>query len=427
MRHYDAPVPDALKILCTADLHVGRRPTRIGQDAAARACSAAAMFGEIVALAIRESVDLLAIAGDLVDRDNRYHEAFGPVESGLRELKSAGIEAVAVGGNHDFDVLPRLSDDVQGADLKLLGRGGKWESLDCCGGRLRVVGWSFPAAHHPADPMAGFAFARSAAPTLGLLHTQLDAPASPYAATTSAALAAAPVDAWLLGHVHAPLFRHPKSGPPLLYPGSPQALDPGETGDHGPWLLTLDAGDVTATQLPLSRVLYDALDLDCAGVTHSDDLDRLANRALGDWVDARRRPGLRFLRPRLRLTGRTKLHGKLSGWAKELTEQFDADATGSARVDSVTDATSPDFDLDDLARGRDLAGELARALIALQTGGEADLVGNAERGVAAVDQTPAYRPVTTDAADARGLLVRQAADLLATLLQHRHGPAGGAA
>ena len=422
-------MPDPLRILCTADFHVGRRPTRVGDEQAARACSAAAMFGEVVALAIREKVDLLAVAGDLVDRDNRYHEAFGPVESGLRDLKSAGIAAVAVGGNHDYDVLPRLADDVQGVDLKLLGRGAKWEESTLLDGRLRVVGWSFPAAHHPADPMASFTLGRSTVPTLGLLHTQIDAPASPYAPATSAALAAAPVDAWLLGHVHAPSLRRPISGPPLLYPGSPQALDPGETGDHGPWLLTLFAGDVTAKQLPLSRVLYDALDLDCAGVTHTDDLDRLANRALGDWVDARRRPGLRFLRPRLRLTGRTVLHGKLAEWAKELIDGFDADTTGSARLDAVTDATAPDFDLADLARGRDLAGDLARALIDLQSGGESEMVSNVERAVAAVDQTPAYRPVTTDApdaADARGLLVRQATDLLATLLQHRHAPAGGA-
>ena len=420
-------MPDPLRILCTADFHVGRRPTRVGDEQAARACSAAAMFGEVVALAIREKVDLLAVAGDLVDRDNRYHEAFGPVESGLRDLKSAGIAAVAAGGNHDYDVLPRLADDVQGVDLKLLGRGAKWEESTLLNGRLRVVGWSFPAAHHPADPMASFTLGRSTVPTLGLLHTQLDAPASPYAPTSTAALAAAPVDFWLLGHVHAPMLHRPKTGPPLLYPGSPQALDPGEVGEHGPWLIEL-GGEFSVRQIPLSRVRYDTVELDCTGLTHPDDLDKLAHRTLNDLIESHRRPGLRFTRPRLRLTGRTALHGKLRSWADELEQQYDCDATGFGHLDRVTDATAPDLDLADLARGRDLAGELARALIDLQGGGESELVQSAASRAAGVDETPAYRLVTTDeaAVDARKLLMNQGTELLVKLLSNRHTPAGGA-
>src|SRR5688572_5171381 len=105
-------MPGPLRILCTGDLHVGRRPSRLAEHIDARRCSCASVWNDIVEYALRERIDLLLVSGDWVDRENRFYEAFGPIERGLRVLDGAGIDTVAVAGNHDFDVLPRLADQL---------------------------------------------------------------------------------------------------------------------------------------------------------------------------------------------------------------------------------------------------------------------------------------------------------------------------
>jgi hypothetical protein len=89
-----------MKILCSGDLHLGRRSSRLPAGVDAGAHSATAAWKALVELAIAERVDLVALSGDLVDRANRYFEAFGPLEAGVRRLTAAGIPTVAVAGNH---------------------------------------------------------------------------------------------------------------------------------------------------------------------------------------------------------------------------------------------------------------------------------------------------------------------------------------
>src|SRR5690606_34254660 len=138
--------PSTMKLLCTGDLHLGRRSSRLPSHLDGRTHSCAGCWDQVVALALEESVDVVALSGDLVDRDNRFYEAVGPLESGLRRLADAGIEIVAVAGNHDHDVLPRLVDALGPEAFRLLGRGGVWERATVRrGGRvLHIDGWSFP-------------------------------------------------------------------------------------------------------------------------------------------------------------------------------------------------------------------------------------------------------------------------------------------
>src|SRR5688572_26723087 len=184
-----------LRIVCTGDLHIGRRPSRLPDSVDARDCSCAAVWGDIVAFAIQRQVDVVLVSGDLVDRENRFYEAFGPLEHGLRELETAGIDAVAVAGNHDFDVLPRLADQFSSGRIRLLGRDGRWERLAIQReGRdvLHIDGWSFPSEAVLTSPLRDFANWRSSfeavgtdsdgvVPVIGMLHCDLDAPSSRYA------------------------------------------------------------------------------------------------------------------------------------------------------------------------------------------------------------------------------------------------------
>jgi DNA repair exonuclease SbcCD nuclease subunit len=317
----------------------------------------------------------VAVAGDLVDQANRYYEAVGPVEAGVRKLAAQGIRTVAVAGNHDHDILPEIATRLDPRHFTLLGRGGQWErfTLEKEGrALLHVDGWSFPSAWHSDDPLREYRRRPTdGIPVLGLLHADLEQPGSRHAPVALAALRALPVDFWLLGHVHRGA-RHDLPGTPsVLYPGSPQAMDPGETGAHGTWLVEVDAGGRFSTRhLPLSGVRYEAVDVDLEGVTEEAEVDRRVTDAV--WAAARgveeATGPLRILSLRLRLTGRTPLHRELPARSELATELEVEHGEILAVVERVEVATRPARDLEELARGQDAPAVLARLARGLERG-----------------------------------------------------------
>ena len=384
-----------MKILCCGDVHIGRRSARLPEHVDGREVSSAACWTRIVDLALAERVDVVALSGDVVDQANRYYEATGPLEAGIRRLAEAGIPTVAVAGNHDHDVFPRLADELGGKRFHLLGRGGRWErvTVRSRNGTLHVVGWSFPAARVTESPLASFPAARPGddAPVLGLLHADLDQPRSDYAPVSLAELRAAPVDFWLLGHVHAPRLIEEPGAAPVLSPGSPQALDPGEPGRHGVWIVEVGPGrSFRARMVPLSSVRYDVVEVDVDGVGEPEELDQRVSAALRThFADAAAEGGpLRYVSYRLRVVGRTPLHRSAAARLAALRADLELSAGSvTGYVESVEVRTRPARDLAELAQGNDPVGVLARLLIALD-GAATNGVGDAATAAVPVADTP---------------------------------------
>ena len=353
-----------MRILATADIHIGRRSTRLPPDADARTTSSAAAWSSIVDLAVAQQVDVVAIAGDLVDHDNRFYEALGPLERGLRRLAERGIDVVAVAGNHDYDVLPSLARSLPEGCLTLVGSGGRWERVTLRRGdrRLHVDGWSFPTRHVRENPLASRDLPPppDGTPVLGMLHADLDSAGSSYAPVSLGSLHATPATFWLLGHVHCSAFFEREGLPGVLYPGSPNPMDPGEPGEHGVWMLELAAGQVPVrTFVPLARVRYEMMDVDITDVSTDDLRQRLVQsmRARAAELVA---PPLEHLSFRLRLTGRTPLHRSIDAAVARLATDLQFDVNGAAiHVDRVECDTRPVRDMASLASGADAAAWLA--------------------------------------------------------------------
>ncbi len=394
------------------------------------------MWLNIVQRAIELGVDLVALAGDVVDHENRFFEATGPLEDGLIQLAEAGIPTYAVGGNHDFDVLPKIVDAVGSQWLHLVGRNGRWEeTIVQRQGQpiLRVHGWSFPTATVASSPMDDYGLkVDPSLPTLGLLHADLDARHSDYAPVLRDELLKCPVTTWVLGHVHRPRWEPPQAGPALLYTGSPQAMDPGETGPHGPWLIELHGPRrAGARQLPMSPVRYESVEIDLAGLADGDDLESHLTASVGRYMadlDAQTQELVEQLSLRLILCGRTPLSSQLDVLARPMVEQYERRYRGTTvRIDKITNETLPVVDLEELAGKRDPTGVLARTLISLQSAGAspetADLVRKAQVQMLEVHNAPAYCSLRTDpppdAETARRTLIRQGRLLLDTLLAQR--------
>lgn len=308
-----------MKLLLAADLHVGRGSSRLPEDLH-REVRAVGAWDRVVELAIQRRVGAVLLAGDVVDQDAAFFEAVGPLERGMGRLAEAGIRTLAVAGNHDVDVLPRLADELDPEAFTLLGRGGCWGRATLHDGKgqpaLHVIGWSFPQRSGNRSPLDDALPPRDVEhpdlPTLGLVHGELDTPGGAYAPLALAQLEAAPVAGWLLGHIHKPMLRAGAVGgarPWVLYPGSVQALDPGEAGLHGVWLTEVDRDSVPAPEpVGLSSVRYDM----CEVVLdeEADTLDAVESRVWAGVRDAgeqaRREGGdsLHHVALRLRVTGR---------------------------------------------------------------------------------------------------------------------------
>lgn len=428
-----------MKILCTGDLHIGRRSSKV-PDEQARRQTPAVVWELMVAWAIEQGVDVMALTGDVVDRANRFFEAIGPLERGLKRLVEASIDVVAVSGNHDFDVLPRLVDTIGSKRFHLLGRGGAWQEIHLARGgeTLRVQGWSFPSEHHAESPLASYTAlassrdrAEHAGPTILLTHGDLDSTASRYAPVTRRELAALPVTVCLLGHVHKPLYESNATGPAVLYPGSPQALDPGETGKHGPWLLEFAGSTIrSARQIPLSLIRYEELLVDVTDAVELAEVQTTLSVAVRKRLAEIARDGgpLELLSLRLTLAGRTPLHHRLPrDLTGQLTDFRPSHENILALVEKVRFATRPAIDLQELSRAHDAPGMLARLILDLQSGEHhADvehLTGVALRRLRDLHNASAFEPIATDQeADAtapRGLLHEAASALLDELLAQK--------
>jgi hypothetical protein len=89
---------DALEVLCTAGIHIGRRPSRLPDRFDSAEFSPREVWADLAATAVNRNVDGVVVAGDLVDNENRYAEAFGAVEAVATTLAEADIPLVVVAG-----------------------------------------------------------------------------------------------------------------------------------------------------------------------------------------------------------------------------------------------------------------------------------------------------------------------------------------
>jgi DNA repair exonuclease SbcCD nuclease subunit len=423
----------AIQILCTGDLQLGRYPSRV--PARERGLSVEQVWQDLVIYAVQQDVDAVALTGDVVDNENATYESLGPLQRGLDRLDEAEIDTIAVSGNHDYNALPRLDQMVEASRFHLLGRGGQWndavvEPEDAT--PVQFLGWSFRNAHEPSGPLEGLPgeLIEEDIPTVGLLHAEVGVPESVYAPVNLEGLRQySSVSAWLLGHIHKPQVWKDTS-PPVLYPGSPQPLDPGETGAHGPCLVEVGAdGKAQTSPLPRATLRYDLVEVSVDGEEDKEGVDETITDAVRERLREalKEQPELRRLVCRLRLTGRTSLHQELGDIARELADGLELPVDEAlATVEKTQIQTRPDLDLKRIAEGSDPPSVLARLLLDVENNEESELTREAWAEIKKVRdrvmRSPPYDPLRKneeEALDAKSMketLRRQGLLLLDELL-----------
>ena len=298
-----------MQILHAADLHVGARPYQL--EGLQRIFLEA--FDEIVALAVRERVSALLIAGDLFDRPRPGNDIVRRVARGLRRLSDKGIPVVAAHGEHDTPgrrestVLQLLSDLIDGFHAprpSKPGPEGVAETILEVGGLTVAV---YPLVK--ADPRTRKQVARRLLPLYSkllesrpgrrvfLAHVGLaevvgcPAPDPEDCPFDLGVADLPPVDYAALGHIHKRWVGGGGRVPRAAYPGSVFPKDIVEARDRfprGPLLVDLSGDEPTVQEAPLDIADYTALAVDVPG-------PRAVARVIGEALEeaARRLAGAR--------------------------------------------------------------------------------------------------------------------------------------
>jgi len=426
------PPEPSVRILFVGDMHLGRLPSRVPKSALDQAgvglrdLGPAATWQRIVESALAHRVNAVALAGDLVERENAMFEAFGPLATGVKKLVDGGILVVGVAGNHDTLVLPRLADEIKG--FHLLGPGGTWSSVKIPGHgglSVKLAGWSFPARHHSGSPLATPPPPPDGV-TFGLLHADILDAASRYAPVRAADLQGLGYRGWFLGHIHKP-DPLPSDGAPF-YLGSVTGLKPTETGCHGPVLVDVDGGGrIDMQRLPLGVLRWEERDIDCRGLADpAVDLAghllhelRDLHEALADELDATAALGVRVT-----LSGDVDKPAALERAARAFDPSEAVVKLGETVlfVEKITNLTTARVNLREVAHRTDPPGLLARHILALENPGQPvtgipdtaalveELVAAAKQEIAKVDRDTVFAPLVGETDD---LTVARIRDMLA--------------
>lgn len=394
---------ETVRFIHAADLHLDAAFRGLAQDVspelATRLHEATfTALERLVALCEKERPDMLILAGDVYNQEDRSVRAQLRLRDGCVRLERAGVRVFIVHGNHD-PYPSRLAHLNWPANVTIFGEDVESHAVLRDG---RLIAMVHGASHASARETRNLAarFVRGPEPCLhiGVLHTTLgeaDGEAR-YAPCSLDDLSASGMDYWALGHVHERTVLC--ESPMAVYPGALQGLHINEPGDKG--CLLVSATAPTAGQdngrdwrfalvpRPLAPLRWETLEISLdvplgtagaasttgdageadgarpsAGALTLDEADLLLRRSL-DSLASRLEPHIENVVVRLRLTGRTPLDALLR------STQAQSDLLDTLRevtfagpllwIKDMQVLTRPEVDHEALLGRDDLLGEVAR-------------------------------------------------------------------
>ena len=288
-----------LRVLHTADVHLGARHADLGEQATAQRERQFAAFKASVDLAIEESLDLVLIAGDLFDSNVQPRRSVDRVAAQLKRLADAKIRTVLIPGTHDVydrSSIYRAHDltalaGATGSDLVTLltpeRPSVRLETLD-----LTVHAQVFATKRAPRSPLDGLdVTADPSTWQIGMVHGSIAIPKQTEhdeVVITTDEIAASGLDYLALGHWHSS-SRGQAGRTVYAYSGAPEpvALDQDRAGNV--LLVTFElqkgARKVGVQERRVGRTRFEKLELDAAGIASQPALiEMLATHADPDLV-----------------------------------------------------------------------------------------------------------------------------------------------
>ena len=269
-----------LRLLHTADVHLGARHTDLGERAAVLRERQFTAFRVSVDLAIVESVDLVLIAGDLFDSNTQPRRSVERVAAELARLAKASIRTVIIPGTHDvydgasiyrsYDLAAMARTTPEWIAVLTPDQPNVWlPTLD-----IVVHGRVFDTKRAPHSPLAGFDARsdRRATWRVGMIHGALAIPGKTdgdEVVFTEDEISRTGLDYLALGHWHSAIEGRAGSVT-YAYSGAPEPVAVDQDGAGQILIVTLDdrAGRHVVTVEPkrVGQTRSEKLDLDISAI-----------------------------------------------------------------------------------------------------------------------------------------------------------------
>ena len=290
-----------LRILHTADVHLGARHTDLGERAAAQRERQFAAFERTVQAALDRDVHLFLVAGDLFDSNTQPRRTVERVAAELRRLAAAGIRTVLLPGTHDvYDRasvyrahdITALAGLAPGTDQIVVLAPDRpdvvYPTLDAI-----VYGRTFATKRAPQSPLAGLEAGadRRARWKIGMVHGSVAIPGSTDGddvVITPDEIARSGLDYLALGHWHS-LTTGRAGRTQYAYAGAPEpvAVDQDRAG-HALAVTLEGEGDdrrVSIEEITVGRTRFERVRFDVGELAGQVDLvDRVRVHADPDLV-----------------------------------------------------------------------------------------------------------------------------------------------
>lgn len=248
-----------VKILHAADLHLDSPFEALGDlKAAERRSEQRGLLAKLALLAGKENVDVMLLAGDLLDSDCAYLDTAEMIEQTLGRLK---IPVVIAPGNHDYysarSPYARLG---QRPNIHIFTRS-SIESVGLPRLGLRIWGAGF---NGPSCPplLEGFTAQAGDDINVMVIHGDMSSKSSQYNPISEASLARSGLDYAALGHTHSFSGLRRAGGTFYAWPGCTEGRGFDETGDKGVIIAEAGRGFCELKFESLCGRRYEILDVD---------------------------------------------------------------------------------------------------------------------------------------------------------------------
>jgi DNA repair exonuclease SbcCD nuclease subunit len=272
-----------LRIIHTADVHLGARHDDLGEQASAQRERQFAAFSATIDLAIAEKVDLVLIAGDLFDSNVQPKRSVERVAAELKRLAESKIRTVIIPGTHDaYD----RSSIYRAYDLKALAGSTADDDLvtiltpDLPSIHLKacdviVHGPVFATKRAPHSPLRDLAGTPGGSPAtwrIGMVHGSIAIPGKTErddVVFTSEEMAATGFDYLALGHWHSSQQSR-SGGVTYAYAGAPEAVALDQDRAGKVLLVELEQTDgrrtVTVQDRQVGTTRFEKVEIDAANL-----------------------------------------------------------------------------------------------------------------------------------------------------------------
>jgi DNA repair exonuclease SbcCD nuclease subunit len=281
-----------LRLLHTADVHLGARHTDLGERAAVLRERQFAAFRASVDLAIVEKVDIFLVVGDLFDSNTQPRRSVERVAAELGRLARASIRTVIIPGTHDvYDG----ASIYRSYDLAGMARAASdwvvvltpylpeivFPPLDAI-----VYGRVFDTKRSPRSPLAGLDARSDTRATwkIGMVHGALSIPGrtdNDAVVVTEEEISRTGLDYLAMGHWHSAV--EGRAGTvAYAYSGAPEPVAVDQDGAGQVLLVTLEDRDgrhiVSIEPKRVGQTRSEKLDLDVGGIHSQPSLIDMLGR-----------------------------------------------------------------------------------------------------------------------------------------------------